>query len=416
MPLVDVFTRLAVALSIGLLIGLERGWQSRDEADQARVAGLRTFALSGLLGGVSGALSSFAGGITLGLIFVGFMAALIAFSWLEARETKNLSATALIAAAVTFALGAYAMLGYVEVAAAGGVAAMGLLALRDPLHRWVASLRWEEIRAVLVLLAMTFLLLPILPDEAIDPWGILNPHVIWLLAILVAGISFVGYVAVRVFGDRLGILAAAAAGGLASSTAATLTFARLARQNPESAPVLAGGILIAGAVMVVRVGIVVLLLDQTLALHLWPALAAATAVLAVSVAILLLRPHSSSVPALVVANPLEIGSALKLTAFIVAVTVGIYAVRRVLGNLAILAAAALSGVADVDAATVSLSRLVPGIGIETAAAGILIAAAVNTLAKTIISASIGTPRLGLLVAIPNALALAAGAAAFLLAR
>jgi uncharacterized membrane protein (DUF4010 family) len=416
MPLVDVFTRLAVALSIGLLIGLERGWQSRDEADQARVAGLRTFALSGLLGGVSGALSSFAGGITLGLIFVGFMAALIAFSWLEARETKNLSATALIAAAVTFALGAYAMLGYVEVAAAGGVAAMGLLALRDPLHRWVASLRWEEIRAVLVLLAMTFLLLPILPDEAIDPWGILNPHVIWLLAILVAGISFVGYVAVRVFGDRLGILAAAAAGGLASSTAATLTFARLARQNPESAPVLAGGILIAGAVMVVRVGIVVLLLDQTLALHLWPALAAAAAVLAVSVAILLLRPHSSSVPALVVANPLEIGSALKLTAFIVAVTVGIYAVRRVLGNLAILAAAALSGVADVDAATVSLSRLVPGIGIETAAAGILIAAAVNTLAKTIISASIGTPRLGLLVAIPNALALAAGAAAFLLAR
>jgi uncharacterized membrane protein (DUF4010 family) len=416
MPLVDVFTRLAVALSIGLLIGLERGWQSRDETDQARVAGLGTFALSGMLGGVSGALSSFAGGITLGLIFVGFMAALIAFSWLEARETKNLSATALIAAAVTFALGAYAMLGYVEVAAAGGVAAMGLLALRDPLHRWVASLRWEEIRAVLVLLAMTFLLLPILPDEAIDPWGILNPHVIWLLAILVAGISFVGYVAVRVFGDRLGILAAAAAGGLASSTAATLTFARLARQNPESAPVLAGGILIAGAVMVVRVGIVVLLLDQTLALHLWPALAAAAAVLAVSVAILLLRPHSSSVPALVVANPLEIGSALKLTAFIVAVTVGIYAVRRVLGNLAILAAAALSGVADVDAATVSLSRLVPGIGIETAAAGILIAAAVNTLAKTIISASIGTPRLGLLVAIPNALALAAGAAAFLLAR
>lgn len=414
MPLVDVFTRLAVALSIGLLIGLERGWQSRDEADQARVAGLRTFALSGLLGGVSGALSSFAGGITLGLIFVGFMAALIAFSWLEARETRNLSATTLIAAAVTFALGAYAMLGYVEVAAAGGVATMGLLALRDPLHRWVASLRWEEIRAVLVLLAMTFLLLPILPDEAIDPWGILNPHVIWLLAILVAGISFVGYVAVRVFGDRLGILAAAAAGGLASSTAATLTFARLARQNRESAPVLAGGILIAGAVMVVRVGIVVLLLDQTLALHLWPALAAAAAFLAVSVAILLRRPHSSSVPALVVANPLEIGSALKLTAFIVAVTVGIEAVRRVLGNLAILAAAALSGVADVDAATVSLSRLVPSIGIETATAGILIAVGVNTIAKTIISASLGTPRLGLLVAIPNALALAAGAGVFLL--
>jgi uncharacterized membrane protein (DUF4010 family) len=412
MPLVDVFTRLAVALSIGLLIGLERGWQSREGSERARVAGLRTFALTGLLGGISGALSTFAGGIALGLLFVGLMVALTAYSWLEARETKNFGATTLIAAAVTFALGAYAMLGYVEVAAAGGVAAMGLLALREPLHRWVASLRWEEIRAVLVLLAMTFLLLPILPDQAIDPWGILNPHVIWLLAILVAGISFVGYVAVRVFGDRLGILAAAAAGGLASSTAATLTFARLARHNPESAQVLAGGILIAGGVMVLRVGIVVLLLDQALALHLWPALAAAAAVLAASIAILLLRPHSSAMPALVVANPLEIGAALKLTAFIVVVTVGIEAVRRSLGSLAILGAAALSGVADVDAATISMTRLVPSIGIETATAGILIAVAVNTIAKTIISASIGTPRLGLLVAIPNALALAAGAAAF----
>ena len=168
--------------------------------------------------------------------------------------------------------------------------------------------------------------------------------------------------------------------------------------------------------MVLRVGIVVLLLDQTLALQLWPALAAAAAVLAVSVAILLLRSHSGSMPALLVANPLEIGAALKLTAFIVVVTVGIEAVRRFLGNLAILAAAALSGVADVDAATVSMSRLVQTIGIDAATAGILIAVGVNTIAKTIMSASIGTPRLGLLVAIPNALALAAGAVAFALVR
>ena len=219
MPLVDVFTRLAVALSIGLLVGLERGWQSRDETDGTRVAGLRTFALTGLLGGVSGALATFAGGIALGLLFAGVMVALTTFSWLEARETRNFSATTLIAAAVTFSLGAYAMLGYVEVAAAGAVAAMGLLALRGPLHRWVASLRWEEIRAALVLLAMTFLLLPILPDRTIDPWGILNPHVIWLLAIMVAGISFVGYVAVRAFGDRLGILAAAARSPVPASRA-----------------------------------------------------------------------------------------------------------------------------------------------------------------------------------------------------
>ena len=105
------------------------------------------------------------------------------------------------------------------------VAMTVLLALRDQLHRWVASLTWPEIRAVLILLAMSFLLLPILPNRTIDPWSSINPYEIWLLAILIAGISFSGYMAVRIFGGRLGVVMTAVAGGLASSTATTLAFA-----------------------------------------------------------------------------------------------------------------------------------------------------------------------------------------------
>src|SRR5688572_10818755 len=105
-----------------------------------------------------------------------------------------------------------------QAAIAAAVAMTVLLALREYLHRWVESLTWEEIRAVLILLAMSFLLLPILPNRTIDPLEAINPYEIWLLAIFIAAISFAGYIAVRSFGERLGVVATAIAGGLASST------------------------------------------------------------------------------------------------------------------------------------------------------------------------------------------------------
>ena len=152
----------------------------------------------------------------------------------------------MVAGILTFALGAYAILGNEAVAVAVAVVMAVLLALREPLHSWVKAVTWPEIRSVLVLLAMSFLLLPILPDRAVDPWQVLNPAEIWLLAILIAAISFAGYVAVRVLGERRGVAVAAVAGGLASSTATTLSFARLAREHPENSRLLAGGTMLAG--------------------------------------------------------------------------------------------------------------------------------------------------------------------------
>src|SRR4029079_12562603 len=158
-------------------------------------------------------------------------------------------------------LGSMAVTGELLVAIACAVVMTVLLALRDQLHRWVASLTWTEIRAVLILLAMSFLILPILPNRRIDPWNSVNPYEIWLLAILIAAISFSGYVAVIIFGDRLGVLMTAVAGGLASSTATTLAFARLGREHPTSSRLLSAGILVAGVVMVMRVGFVAVALN-----------------------------------------------------------------------------------------------------------------------------------------------------------
>ena len=272
----ELFRRLAVALAIGLLIGLERGWRTREERDHQRTAGLRTFALTGLLGGICGLLSMASSPLVLGAGLLAYTAALVTFSYLEAAAEKNFSVTSVVAGILTFSLGAYATLGNETVAVGAGVAMAILLALREPLHSWVRTVTWSEIRSVLVLLAMSFLLLPVLPNRPVDPWQVLNPAEIWLLAILIAAISFAGYVAVRVLGQRNGIAVAAIAGGLASSTATTLSFARLSREHPESTRLLGGGILLAGVIMLVRILVLVGVLKyELLALLFWPVAAAA---------------------------------------------------------------------------------------------------------------------------------------------
>jgi uncharacterized membrane protein (DUF4010 family) len=405
----ELLSRLAVALAIGLLVGLERGWHTREEQeDGKRAAGLRTFALSGLLGGVCGAVTALTGPMVLGLCFLAYAAVLAIFHWLEAKVNQDIGGTTVIAGLLTFILGAYAVLGELQVAAAVTVAMTVILALREPLHKWVAALRWEEIRAVLVLLAMSFLLLPLLPDRPLDPWGVVNPAEIWLLAIMIAAISFGGYVAVRLFGDRLGIVMAAVTGGLASSTAVTLTLAKLSKEQKESDRLLAGAILIAGVVMVVRVCVIASLLNRALLLPLlWP-LASMALVMAATAGLLLFRKKGSTHPGISITNPLELGTTIKLAATIAVVMFAAEVVQDWAGKAGLLAVAALSGIADVDAITISMARL-GHTALDTAVQAIAIAVGVNTLVKATMAGWFGGLRLGAYVGAGSLAALAAAA-------
>lgn len=406
----DLFSRLGAALAIGLLVGLDRGWQSREEGEShRRAAGLRTFALTGLGGGVAAALAHVAGPVVLGFAFIGFAGVLVAFRLLQATAEQDFSATTLIAALVTFLLGAYAVLGDIAVAVAGGVAVTLLLALREPLHRWVRSLTWEEIRAGLTLLAMSFLLLPLLPDRPIDPWGTLNPYRIWMVAILIAAISFGGYLAIRILGERLGVLAAALAGGLASSTATTLTFARLARVHPGSARLLSAGILIAGAVMVVRVGVVASLLNAALLPALTGPIVAAAAVLALAAFLLMLGNTAREQPDLALSSPLDLGTALRMAALIAVILLATTLARDHVGSGGVLVVASVSGIADVDAITISMARLARDPAeLMLALQAIGLAVAVNTLAKVAMAGWIGGVRVFLLTGSGSLAALVAG--------
>lgn len=427
--------RLGVALSIGLLVGLERGWQQREMAEGQRAAGLRTFAISGLLGGVAGALAHGLDNLPfLGMAFLGFTGAFTMFHWMESREEGRNSVTGVVSGLLVFLLGAYALLGEVRVAVAAGVAATLLLALREQLHGWLRRLKWMEIRAVLILAVMSFLALPVLPNRPLDPWDVLNPAEIWLLAIMIAAISFGGYIAVRLFGEKRGVLVAAMAGGLASSTATTLTLSRLARQQEGGAGLLAAGVLIAGMVMVGRVVLVAGILNRSLLLPLAGPAGAMLVVLGLAAGLMLLRGsrEGGGLPGgeddvrkgekegggLTLANPLELGTALKLAAFIAIVLVGAELLRRFVGDAGLLLGAAVSGIADADAITIAMARQGggaadgAGAGFHLPAAAILLAVGVNTLSKAVMAGSVGGGRLGLFVGLPSLLAVAAGGAAW----
>jgi len=407
----ELFRRLAVALAIGLLIGLERGWQLREEAEGERTAGFRTHALTGLLGGICAALATATHPMVLAAGLLSFTGAFALFAWLEASSEHNFSVTGVVAAILTFLLGAYAVVGQPLVAVAAAVAMAVLLALKEPLHGWVRRLSWLELRAVLVLLAMSFLLLPVLPNRPIDPWGAINPAEIWFLAVLIAGVSFIGYVAVKLLGASRGVPVAALAGGLTSSTATTLAFARLARDEPQAARVLTGGILLAGVVMIVRVVVIVLLLAPTLsAVLLAPTAAGALVLIAASAGLALVRRHAAGrdTASLDLKNPFELGSALKLAALIAVIMLLAKMLSAMSSTRGLFLLAGLSGIADVDAITLSMARVAgTSVASPDAATAILVAICSNTAAKAVMAAVIAGGRVAVGVGLTSALAIAA---------
>ena len=218
----DLFVRLGLALAIGFLIGLERGWKARDEEEGQRTAGLRTYSLIGLLGGIFAALTKDQNFLLLASGFVVVSGALAAFLWREGVSDDDFSATSVVAVMLTYMLGAFSVLGEPVVAAGAGVATALLLATKAKLHGWLARITWPELRAGLLLAAMTFIALPLLPNRAVDPYGAVNPYELWVMTILIAVVSFIGYAAIRIAGPERGTVMAAGAGGAVNSTAATL--------------------------------------------------------------------------------------------------------------------------------------------------------------------------------------------------
>lgn len=390
-----------MALAIGLLMGLERAWETRELGEGSRLAGVRTFALAGMLGALWALLAQELGPVVLGIAFAGF-AAIVAVAHVLAREKgADVGATTLVAILFTFALGATAMEGFLTIAAASAVIAAALLGSKPVLHRLIRRLSRDELYAILRLLLISVVALPVLPNQGYGPWQALNPYAIWWMVVLIAGISLLGYFAVRTVGPRLGLGATALTGGLVSSTAVTLSYSRLGRRAPQLGHVLAAGILMASGTMFFRVLLVATVIKQDLLGVLYLPLAAMGGVCYLAAAWLWHSGGLAGAPIRDVddpplKNPFELGMALQFGALLAAIMLLAKAVEAWWGDAGLYALAAASGLADVDPITLSLARMVGEgtLGPKIAALAIFIATAANTLVKGLLAMSIAGGMIG----------------------
>lgn len=409
-----IFYQLGVALAIGLLIGVERGWQRRAAQEGQRIAGVRTYGLTGLLGGCSALLAGLVGPFVIGLVFIGMTGVFTAvyIANLRQGEGADVSITSLVAALLVFIFGALAVSGMEEIAVAFGVVTLLLLEYKPLLHRWVRALEEGELRAGSKLLLISAVVLPLLPDRGFGPWQALNPYEMWWMVVLVAAISFIGYFALKLGGARKGAVLTGLASGLVSSTALTLHFSRLARHEAALASVLATGILLACGTMLPRMLLVASLINREI-FHalLLPAVVMAVLVYVPALYYWLTATFKQPEPRTQLRNPLELKTAIGFGVLLALIMLLGRALQEWLGETGVLLLAAASGVADVDAITLSLARLSQnGLALHTAAYGIVIAAAVNSLVKAAIASVVGGWGVGLRVGIPLLVSAGAGLA------
>jgi uncharacterized membrane protein (DUF4010 family) len=411
----ELFQRLFLALAIGFLVGVERGWKQRLAEEETRVAGLRTYTLIGLLGGVAGLLGRFLDPIAFSAVMLVFGLAWTAYKLWETWRDGDISITGVVAGFFVFALGAYASVGDMQVAAAAGVAAVAILAFKEAMHAWVKGLTWEEIRSALLILAATFIALPLLPDRALDPFGAFNPRTLWLLTIIIACASFAGYGALRALGPQAGLYVAAAAGALVSSTVMTLDLARRVQAGEAERAHAAAAANLANLVMFARVSVLIGVFATPAFARSAPALVAASLVAATIAALLgfRFRNGESRRGASQITSPLDLKSVVRFALILAAITAAARLAAHFFGETGLRAFAATAGLADVDAVALAVGGLVrEELHPVAASEAILLAVAANTVSKVVISAFAGGMRFAAYYGAGSFAAMAAGAVAF----
>lgn len=374
---------VGMGLAAGLLIGLERGWHQRDLPDGHRVAGLRTFALIGLLGGLSGLLAQRWGAIVLVVVLAAVALLILAGYTVTVRMHTVMGLTTAMAAIVTFLVGVLAAGGSTLLAAVVAVVTVALLQLKRPMHRGIGKLTESELTSGVQLLLISVVILPVLPDRGFGPFDALNPYKLWWAVVLLALLSFLGFVLMRWFGARRGLTLTAMLGGLVSSTATTATLARWSREAPQWRPLAAGGATLACAAMFGRMAVLVGIAAPALGTATVVTLGAMAVAGALFGAYLTTREGAQHLPDLSAQNPLKLTAAVQFALFLAAVLLAGRFLADRFGDAGLMATAAISGLVDVDAITLSVGRMVGDgvVGASVAGLAVFLAAAVNQVTK-----------------------------------
>jgi uncharacterized membrane protein (DUF4010 family) len=406
----DAFLSLALALAVGLIIGMERGWDKRGEADGSRIAGVRTFALIGLLGGLWQLLTVGSSPLLMGAGLLAVAAVMAAADFAQASVKHNFGVTTVIATLITFVLGALCVQGHQSVAAASAVVVTTLLSLKPVLHGWLERIEELEIRAALKLLLISVVVLPLLPNRGYGPWQTLNPYRLWWMVVLLSAISFAAYVAVKLGGTKHGVLGIGLLGGLMSSTGVTVQLSRLSKQMKRK-DMAAAGILVACATMFVRLLVVISFINRAfLAQIVWPFLAMALPLFAA--ALFFARTKPAAMEPIRLRNPLELAQSVKFAGLLASILLISKAMHEQWGASGLYLAATASGLADVDAITISIAQMnFEEAGRQSATLAAVLATMTNTVTKCGLAGFLGGRELGLRIAIPSAVALICGGVA-----
>lgn len=389
-PDAELLRALAASLAVGFLIGIERGWRQRDATDGSRVSGFRTFGLLGLAGGIAAHVPELLAAV---IALAALSSLVLGYRSTLARE-ESLSITNTLVGIVTFALGFIAAEGQISEALAVAAVITLVLTQRRGAHAMLKGMTEKEIESIARFALVALVILPILPDRYLGPYGAWNLRQIWMVVVVVLGLSFAGYVATRRLGPEKGLMITALCGALVSSTAVTLAYARRLREKDGPEAPLIAGIALASLVMFVRVQVLAIALvpyaARSLALAMVPAfiVGGLTTLLA-----LRSRKTEGSVGAVQLGNPLDFGPALLLAGLVAVIAIPARWALEQFGDGGIVVVLGLTGMWDVDAAVLTLAGMPDDI-LTGRTAGLVLAVPVlaNTAIKGILTLAIAGPR------------------------
>ena len=403
---IQIIRSILVAALLGFMIGMQRSIYHLSKNEQS-FAGSRTFSIIALAGYMSGLISrDFSGialvsGLLIGLIVLVAYYFKVTRSMAEDEPGVDFGSTTHFAAIATFLLGLLVSQGMEKYAVFTGVLIIVLLEIKPKLRKVEARITSEDINAAVLLLAMTFLVLPILPNEMIGPYLLFNPYKTWLMAVIISTISFVGYAAIKVFGHKKGLFLTGALGGMISSTAVSVSLSKIAAIRKDVTLHVAGAIAIACTFMFLRVLILISIIYPALAEKtLLPFLGATVSGLVYTYFLYRKSPPAEiAVTDGVAKNPLQLSEAIKFGILFGIVYGASSFVKARYGSTGVYVVSFFSGLTDVDAITLSLAELAKQAQITplVSTVGIVIASVVNSLVKLLIAAWQGGKGLGLLL-------------------
>jgi len=381
--------RLVIAALGGAAVGLERQWSGHADGPTARFAGIRTFTMLGGIGGLCGWLWTIEAGAP-ALILLTIAGAIVATAYVRSSR-QEIDGTTEVAAVVTIAAGVIAGIGFVELASAIFALEALLLVEKSRLHALVARVDEVGLRSGVRFAVMALVVLPLLPEGPYGPWGGIKPRELWALVLFISGLSFVGYVAQRLAGGSRGYLIAGLLGGMVSSTNVTFTFARTTHADGARDRELALGTVAANAMLYPRVLLVASTLNPALALPLMHYLAPPALVAAALAGLGAFRARQTTTsPDVSIPNPLQLGSALQMALTFQAVLMITHLAASLWGATGTVTSAALLGLTDVDALTLSMARgVAPPFSRELAATAIAVGIFANTAMKLTLALTFG---------------------------